>query len=150
MDGVDYEHQIYMAHDASKSDPEEYDAYDKYFYGGNRSYQVVQDFNYAWLHHIHNNPHHWQHWVLINDDPDEGEVVMDMPYHYILEMICDWLSFSLSKGNMSEIFTWYEEHKNYMKLSDKTRKTVVYILGKIAVKLDGLEATDENVKESEE
>lgn len=45
-------------HDESKYKPEEYDAYDKYFYGNNRSYTVVKDFKYAWLHHIHNNPHH--------------------------------------------------------------------------------------------
>lgn len=64
--------QTEFEHDASKSNPDEYEAYDAYFYGGNRSYAVVQAFQYAWLLHIHRNPHHWQHWVLINDDPDEG------------------------------------------------------------------------------
>ena len=39
--------QIEYNHDKSKNDPEEYDAYDKYFYGNNRSYYVVQDFNIA-------------------------------------------------------------------------------------------------------
>ena len=136
------------AHDQSKYNKEEYDAYDKYFYGGNRSYQVVQDFNYAWLHHIHNNPHHWQHWVLINDDPEEGEILMDMPYNYIIEMICDWWAFSWSKGNLGEIFTWYEEHKNYMKLSPKTRKTVEDILDKISDKFE--EKANEFEVESED
>lgn len=141
LDGLDegeLEWQIGLAHDASKTDTEEYDAYDKYFYGGNRSYQVVQDFNYAWLHHIHNNPHHWQHWVLINDNPEEGEIIMDMPYKFILEMICDWWAFSWSKGNLREIYKWWDGHKDYIKLSDMTRKTVEDILGKIAVKLDEL------------
>ena len=99
-DGIDYEHQIGFEHDASKSDPEEYEAYDAYFYGGNRSYEVVQNFRYAWLKHIHRNPHHWQHFVLLNDSPEEGEIVLDMPYNYILEMICDWLSFSMANGNL--------------------------------------------------
>ena len=148
--GVDYEYQMGMAHDTSKTDPEEYDAYDKYFYGGNRSYQVVQDFNYAWLHHIHNNPHHWQHWVLINDDPDEGEIVMDMPYEYILEMICDWWSFSWNSGNLREIFDWYQKRYYYIKLSDKTRQTVDDILRKIQLKLTELESAAEDVKESED
>ena len=67
----DYEWQIGMAHDQSKTDEDEYNAYDAYFYGNNKSYQVVQDFNKAWLMHIHKNPHHWQHWILINDDPGE-------------------------------------------------------------------------------
>ena len=52
INGVSYEHQICYCHDLSKDDEEEYNAYDAYFYGGNRSYQVVKDFNYAWLHHI--------------------------------------------------------------------------------------------------
>ena len=82
INGVSYEHQICYCHDLSKDDEEEYNAYDAYFYGRNRSYQVVKDFNYAWLHHIHNNPHHWQYWILINDDPNEGEIIMDMPYNY--------------------------------------------------------------------
>lgn len=139
----DYEWQIGMAHDQSKDDVEEYDAYDKYFYGGNRSYAVVQEFNKAWLHHIHHNPHHWQHWVLINDEEKEGTVVLDMPYNYIIEMICDWWSFSWKTGNLAEIFDWYDAHKN-MKLSAKTRKTVEDILDKIRNKLDELAEVSSN------
>lgn len=138
----EYEWQIGMAHDQSKSDQAEYDAYDKYFYGGNRSYAVVQEFNKAWLHHIHHNPHHWQHWVLINDDPGEGMIILDMPYNYILEMICDWWAFSWNKGNLDEIFNWYDEHKAYMKLSDKTRRTVEDILDKLRAKLHESDVTD--------
>ena len=132
----DLEWQISIAHDASKTDQEEYDAYDAYFYGGNRSYAVVQDFNLAWLHHIHCNKHHWQHWVLINDDPNEGEIILDMPLNYIIEMICDWWAFSWSRGNLREIFNWYEDHKDYMKLSNKTRYEVTCILDSIKNILD--------------
>ena len=131
-----FEWQICFNHDASKTDPEEYDAYDAYFYGNNRSYSVVQNFKKAWLRHIHNNPHHWQHWILINDEPKEGMVVIDMPYIYVVEMICDWWSFSWTKGNLNEIFGWYEDRKNYMKLSDNTRRSVEYILGKMKDKLE--------------
>lgn len=131
---IDYEMTI-CDHDLSKYDAYEYFAYDSYFYGNNRSHQVVQDFNYAWLEHIHRNPHHWQYWVLINDDPENGEIVMDIPYVYIIEMICDWWSFSWSKGDLHEIFNWYEERKDYIKLSPKTRKTVESILDKIKKKL---------------
>lgn len=131
-----FEWQICFNHDASKTDPEEYDAYDAYFYGNNRSYSVVQNFNKAWLRHIHNNPHHWQHWILINDEPKEGMVVIDMPYIYVVEMICDWWSFSWKKGDLNEIFGWYEDHKDYMKLSANTRRSVEYILGKMKDKLE--------------
>lgn len=124
----DYEHQICFNHDYSKNQRDEYEAYDAYFYGGNRSYAVVQNFKKAFLTHIHRNPHHWQYWVLIQDDPDEDVIIMDMPVNYIMEMICDWWSFSWAKGNLNEIFTWYDEHKDYIKLSESTRLTVEYIL----------------------
>lgn len=131
-----FEWQICFNHDASKTDPEEYDAYDAYFYGNNRSYSVVQNFKKAWLRHIHNNPHHWQHWILINDEPKEGMVVIDIPYIYVVEMICDWWAFSWTKGDLNEIFRWYEDRKDYMKLSANTRISVEYILGKMKDKLE--------------
>lgn len=133
----DYEWQIGMAHDESKTKPDEYEAYDAYFYGGNRSYMVVQAFNKAWLLHIHRNPHHWQHWILINDEPNEGETLIEMPYNYILEMICDWWAFSWAKGDLTEIFKWYEEHKDYIKLHPASRRAVEINLRMIKEKLEG-------------
>ena len=132
-------------HDDSKYSKEEYDAYDAYFYGGKRTKEVKDNFNYAWLHHIHNNPHHWQYWVLINDDPDNGMVALDIPYKYVVEMICDWWSFSWSKGDLTEIFKWYEERKEYIKLSEKTRRGVENILNMMKAKLsetDGKETIE--------
>lgn len=137
-----YEWHIGFAHDQSKNEPDEYDAYDAYFYGGNRSFECVQNFQKAWLLHIHRNPHHWQYWVLINDDPEEGEIILDMPYNYIIEMICDWWSFSWANGNLEEIFAWYDEHSKYMKLSLNTRATVEDILEQIKKKLEELDGSD--------
>ena len=119
-------------HDLSKYSQEEAGPYDRYFYG-NKSYAVVREFNYAWLHHIHNNPHHWQYWVLQHDD--EPEEVLEMPANYIVEMICDWWSFSFKSGNLYEIFDWYEKHKE-MKLGKETRKMVEDILDGIKNELE--------------
>ncbi len=124
---------LFELHDSSKYGFDEYDAYDDYFYGGNKSFAVVQKFKYAWLHHIHNNPHHWQYWVLQNDD--EPEEILEMPYQCIVEMICDWWSFSWRSENLGEIFDWYEKHKG-MKLGEKTRKTVEDILNRIRAELE--------------
>ena len=130
--------RIGYEHDQSKLSAEEYDAYDRYFYGGNKSHKVVEDFNYAWLHHIHNNPHHWQHWVLLEDDPTGSErfKALPMPYDYIVEMICDWWSFSVRSGNLREIFDWYNAHKDKMIVHADTKKQVERILGLIEKKLD--------------
>lgn len=136
------EHQIGFVHDASKTEPDEYGPYDAYFYGGNRSSRVVDDFNMAWLKHIHRNPHHWQYFVLRCDEPDEGEIVLDMPMNYLLEMICDWWAFSWAKENLYEIFDWYDDHKKRIKLSKNTRKTVEDILDKIRKKMDELNGVE--------
>ena len=121
------------AHDQSKYDKEEYDAYDKYFYG-NRSYEVVEDFKLAWLHHIHQNPHHWQYWVLLNDD-EEAEC-LEIPLCYIIEMICDWWSFSWYNDDLYEIFRWYGRHRDHIQLNDNTRKLVENILNQMREKLE--------------
>lgn len=121
-------------HDNSKFGREEYDAYDRYFYG-NKSFKVKQDFDYAWLHRIHCNPHHWQYWVLINDDDGKNKP-LEIPYRYVIEMICDWWSFSFKKGKLEEIFDWYDDHKDKMVLHPKTRKLVEDILERIRKKLE--------------
>lgn len=136
------EYLIYVQHDFSKTNEDEYKAYDDYFYSGNRSYAVVQNFKKAWLKHIHCNPHHWQYWILINDDSEEGIIALDMPYKYIVEMICDWWSFSWRNENLREMLDWYEKHKNYMKLSVQTRNTVNDILKRIEQKLSENESKE--------
>ena len=127
------EEAMLHSHDESKFSTEEYDAYDKYFYGGNRSYKVVRDFNYAWLHHIHQNPHHWQYWVLLEDDPESGMPykALEIPVPVIFEMIADWWSFSWKSGNLFEIFNWYADHRNKQIMNPKSREIVEYILERI-------------------
>lgn len=154
-------------HDYSKKWYEEYHAYDHYFYGsrgikkdGGPDEDVERDFNYAWLHHIHMNEHHWQHWVLIHDDietngdpantiitmtPNGQQICMtmlEMPDYYILEMICDWWSFSWRKGDLYEIFNWWNEHEQGILLGEKTREKVMKLLNLIAESLS--EAGDED------
>lgn len=122
------------AHDRSKTDPEEYYAYDEYFYGPpatRKSSATTEAFNAAFLRHIHKNPHHWQYWVLVHDDPDEKFEAMEMPLNYIFEMICDWWTFSWKAGDLTEVFQWYEDHKQHMILHKRSRKTVELILNEM-------------------
>lgn len=114
----------------------EYMPYARYFYG-NKTSEVKRDFDLAWLSHIHNNPHHWQHWILNNDE--DGQVILDMPKCFIIEMICDWWSFSWSQDNLYEIFNWYDKHKSGILLSPNTRREVENILDKMKEKLDVLD-----------
>lgn len=111
----------------------EYDAYADYFYG-DRNEDVEVAFDYAWLAHIHANPHHWQHWILHNDT--EGTRALDMPYVFILEMLFDHWAFSWKANNLYEIFDWYQTHKDQMLLSDKTRTTYESLLSQLRSKLN--------------
>lgn len=131
--------EIIAAHDKSKynriPDAEkyfdltcEYDAYANYFYG-EKSEETNKLFDYAWLSHIHHNPHHWQHWMLQNDE--DGLILLDMPYVFIVEMFCDHWSFSWRSGNLMEIEEWYLNHKDGILLSDSTRKTYETILSSV-------------------
>lgn len=127
--------EIISHHDASKYSEEEYDAYANYFYGDKNQ----EEFDKAWLHHQKANPHHWQYWVLINDE--DGTYATPMDYKYIIEMICDWWSFSWSKNKLDEIFNWYKNQDN-MILHDNTRKIVDNILNLIAKHLEEKKALE--------
>ena len=119
-------------HDKSKYSDEEYIAYGEYFYGDKKdvAHKDDKEFKYAWLHHQHNNPHHWQHWLLKEDDGVELEA-LEMPYIYVQEMICDWFAFSIKKGNAEEIHKWYAENKDKQILHPNTRALVEEYLEKI-------------------
>lgn len=124
-----HEYTFLYNHDASKLEPLEYGAYDAYFYSGEMTNDISETFQYAWLNHIHLNPHHWQHWVLINDE--DGIVAKAMPYRYIVEMILDWWSFSWNSGDLNTIFKWYDDHKERIMLHYQTRATVERILSEM-------------------
>ena len=134
-DSVDDLRALVSEHDGSKYATIEYEAYDAYFYGHReRTKQVIDDFNYAWLEHIHKNAHHWQHWVLIEDEGHTIAIEMDKVYVY--EMISDWWSFSWNSDNLYEVFNWYAKHEKKMILHENTRKLVEDILDKINAFLD--------------
>lgn len=128
-------HQV-VIHDSSKRSPAEYGPYDNYFYGIGDE----KAFNLAWLHHIHHNPHHWQHWLLVQDDGKSGDpskvIALEMPKIDALEMIADWWSFSWRSGNLSEVFDWYEEHKDGIILHENTRAYVESVLAEIRERMD--------------
>ena len=84
---------IINIHDESKYSDEEFDAYRRYFYSidDKEKEESEEDFKLAWKHHYENNPHHPEYWIK------DGEPV-DMKIEYIVEMACDWIAMSYSKG----------------------------------------------------
>ena len=131
--------KLIQYHDSSKYIREEFDAYKDYFYD-EQTDEVKRRFDYAWLHHIHENPHHWQHWLLQEDDGDLK--ALDIPIQYIIEMICDWWAFSWNKNDLFEIFRWYENNRDKQNLSVKTREVVEAILHEMKTQLTYYPETD--------
>ena len=126
-DATDVEtfYELIKEHDESKWSEEEFEPYAQRWHGEGVK---TPEYDLAWKHHWMNNEHHPEFWL--------GE---DMPYIYILEMICDWGSFSIKSGNMRELSDFYynkakdDEEKN---LSDATKEIVEEILTKINSVLD--------------
>jgi len=137
-----------LAHDKSKYSPEEYYAYDGYFYSEEKTKGIEKAFDYAWLHHIHNNPHHWQYWLLKEDDSvvsgnDMTVKCLDIPDNYIIEMVADWWSFSWknyfassNKDNLYSIFAWYEGHTDCILMHENAKQKVEDLLDVIHDILD--------------
>jgi uncharacterized protein DUF5662 len=140
-----------IIHDWTKLLPQEWFPYTHFFYGSfppweqmkHRPYSewkwskeaVEERFQQAWLHHIHWNKHHWQHFVLI-DDParagDEHIGVLPMPDKYIREMVADWLGAGRALRGYWDAGTWYQERKEDIMLHSGTRMKVEWLLEKAA------------------
>ena len=153
VDNLDEVFSLVSSHDQSKDSVEEYPAYDDYFYNkrSSRSHSVMLQFHYAWVHQQHNNPHHWQHWVMIPDSVDEEPIGLPIPHKYIIEMVCDWMSFgfktngnrygeNLEKPNIRHVIDYYEEVKDHLIMDWASQNYLVSIMEKIERKLDEIDA----------
>lgn len=111
-------------HDLSKYEPVEFDGYRMHFYptefeknDPTFKERSQKAYDVAWEHHHKHNPHHPQHWKN-----------RDMPYEYIVEMLCDWLAMSMKFGQST--LDWYEKEAVEEKscFNEKTKKIVEYLL----------------------
>ena len=115
-----------IIHDWQKFTPAEWRPYVLSFYGPwkykDRPEWLVADFDRAWLHHQHYGPHHWQYWLLQEDDGDLKAV--EMPYAYTLEMLADWSGAGKAIKNKADPYDWYMDNKEKIILHPTTRLRV--------------------------
>lgn len=127
-----------IIHDWSKLTPLEWTAYANYFYrdGGTTKHKLSGGqhdpstadyrFNRAWLSHQHKNPHHWQHWLLQKDD---GDVIpLEMPEHFVREMVADWMGAGIAQGHRNDIWNWWERNQSKIILHKNSRLIVEQLL----------------------
>lgn len=84
-----------LLHDLSKFSRHEWSAYAHAFidqWGHAKPPQRSPEYYAAWNHHQKSNPHHWQFWVLVQNN---GETMcIEMPDCYAREMIADLVAVS--------------------------------------------------------
>jgi len=117
-------------HDTSKFLPREFLSYAKTFYSRTGKKQYIEDKNFklAWLLHQHRNPHHWQYWIL---KEDSGKIIpIEIPKHYALEMIADWMGAGRAITGKWDCKEWYNKNKNKIIFNEKTREFVESIINK--------------------
>lgn len=137
-----------LKHDWSKFLPCEWYPYVEYFYGEYRPYcgpdrrpneeankldwtrRRDVSFDQAWAHHQHVNDHHWQHWLLVNDDATI--VIMEMPEPCWREMVADWCGAGRAITGKWEAAMWYQKNKVNIRLHNATRLNVEHLLAQMA------------------
>lgn len=125
-----------IIHDWSKFLPSEWMPYVRKFYGGKYPDRVPSDFepyaltqgrvdyqfNVAWNHHQKRNPHHWQYWILREDDGNT--IALPIPTNYALEMLADWVGAGIAITGRNEVREWYAKNKGKIVLEISTRKFI--------------------------
>jgi len=116
-----------VIHDWSKLSPAEWRPYVRSFYGSEgRTPEVRAAFDGAWLHHQHRNPHHWQHWLLREDDgPTKA---LTMPESLAREMVADWMGAGRAITGKWEVASWYRDNRDKIILAPETRELVEQLI----------------------
>lgn len=128
LDYIETRNQI-AQHDESKWNTEEFDLYRAKFHPYKNEKPISDyEFNKAWLHHIHNNPHHPQYWIYYDDETNKVSVY-DIPDIYIAEMLCDWIAMGYKFNDTC--YNYYNKKGKDKLFTDNTRFKVEQLLKKI-------------------
>ena len=116
-------------HDLSKFSAIESFAYALYF-SEPKTPQSQKDFDLAWLHHKHNNPHHPEYWF--NVDRSGTVVVEAMPRIYVFEMVADWIGAGKTYGTTIQEWLPMNFH-HFFNVHPQTIADLHVILGELGI-----------------
>lgn len=114
-----------ILHDLSKLRLDEFIPYAKHFYGKPKTTEIMfwyKNYQRAWKLHQNRNDHHYQNWVLVNDDGIENW--LPMSDDAILEMLCDWWGAGRALDSTLTVKEWYENTKAAKRISASTQEKV--------------------------
>lgn len=141
-----------LVHDLSKFLPSEWFAYVDFFHGKGRK-KAIRDstgyykptdtghagFDFAWLLHQKRNQHHWQWFVLPEDEG--GLKVLEMSKGARKEMLADWYGAGRAQGT-PDTRAWYRRHWYKLQLHPDTRAWVDRQLGMVMMKWEDCPETE--------
>lgn len=145
-----------VIHDWSKFLPSEWFPYAQHFYGDNQGeglraigefglcelapwgFYAKDRFTSAWNLHQKRNRHHWQFWLVVQDD---GEAFpLPIPEKFLREMVADWAGAGRAIKGTWEVASWYEKNRGRMRLRVEDRARVEELVDLFGAKAPGLSA----------
>jgi hypothetical protein len=125
-----------LVHDLSKFSKAEWSPYVNKFFGGPyrteaEKERVNAEFRQACEHHVHENPHHWEHWLDATGEPTY------MPPDVAREMVVDWAAAGRAITGRWDLAEWYAANRNRIKLHPVTRNYVTVMVWAIHGALRG-------------
>lgn len=120
--------QLYR-HDASKWSDAEFPAYTRKFGLG---LDDPEDFAAAFLHHLHSNAHHWQHWLIPN--AAQPPTAIPIPENFVREMAADWLGAGAVYNPDRNPQAWLNQNAAQMLLHPVTTQHLRNILPEVGLR----------------
>ncbi len=125
-----------LTHDLSKYSPAEFIVSVKYFQGYRSPYtreKELYGFSFGWLHHKGRNRHHWEYWY---DMLDGKWTPIEMPFPYVVEMVCDRVAacriYQKEKYTKESALEYYLTRNDRLFMHPKTAELLESILRDIA------------------
>lgn len=116
-----------VIHDWSKFTSAEWGPYVRKFYDPDRA--RPDEFERAWLHHQHRNPHHWQHWLLREDS---GTIkLLPMPDSLVREMVADWMGAGRAITGRWDVGSWWEGNRDRIRLHSEVEQLIVRLIDEV-------------------
>ena len=124
-----------LTHDLSKLSPVEFWAGAKYWQGTcspNNAQRKAEGYSAAWLHHKGRNKHHFEYWIDVSLNKEEGLVGNKMPVRYVAEMLCDRIAacevYRGKNYTSGAPMEYYEFTKKYITIHPETRALLEKLL----------------------
>jgi hypothetical protein len=121
-----------FTHDLSKFSWVEFGESIKYYQGNKSPIPVAKKdkgYSSAWQHHKGRNPHHYEYWI--DWDEHGKEILIPIPYKYVLELVADYLgAFRSYNGymNMAEELEWWTKKRETIPMHSITKSLINNII----------------------